>query len=152
MSISITFAPKLFPHHFGGIGYIWVQPHFRNLDFRFSPRTPPSHKNKPKHQNHQTWLCTKPTKINSFWPKLFPHHFGGICEIWVQQLFPRWAPDDPACWPERWKLPRQRIDVRTASNLRPSSRSTSRTCKGTERRRCGRSHSNAQVSDRITKY
>ena len=59
---------------------------------------------------------------------------------------------DPACWPERWKLPRQRIDVRTASNLRSSSRSTSRTCKETERRRCGRSHSNAQVSDGITKY
>ena len=36
--------------------------------------------------------------------------------------------------------------------LRPSSRSTSRTCKRTERCRCGRSHSNAQVSDRTTKY
>ena len=59
---------------------------------------------------------------------------------------------DPACWPERWKLPRQGIDVCTASNLRSSSRSTSRTCKETERRRCGRSHSNAQVSDSITKY
>ena len=33
-----------------------------------------------------------------------------------------------------------------------SSRSTSRICKRTERRRCGRSHSNAQVSDRTTKY
>ena len=31
-------------------------------------------------------------------------------------------------------------------------RSTSRTCKRTERRRSGRSHSNAQVSDRTTKY
>ena len=37
-------------------------------------------------------------------------------------------------------------------SLRPSSRSTSRTCKRTERRRCGRSHSNAQVSDWTTKY
>jgi len=60
--------------------------------------------------------------------------------------------NDPAYWPERWKLPRQRIDVCTTSHLRSSSRSTSRTCKETERRRCGRSHSNAQVSDRITKY
>ena len=60
--------------------------------------------------------------------------------------------NDPTCWPERWKLPRQRIDVCTASNLRSSLRSTSRTCKETERRRCGRSHSNAQVSDDITKY
>ena len=65
---------------------------------------------------------------------------------------PRWAPDDPACSPERWNLPRQRIDLSTALNLRPSSRSTLRTCKRTERRRCGRSHSNAQVSDRTTKY
>ena len=58
---------------------------------------------------------------------------------------------DPACWPERWKLPRQRIDVRTASHLRSSSGSISRSCKETARRRCGRSHSNAQVSDGITK-
>jgi len=36
--------------------------------------------------------------------------------------------------------------------LRPSSRSTSRICKRTERRRCGRSHSNVQVSDWTTKY
>ena len=41
---------------------------------------------------------------------------------------------DPACWLERWKLPRQRIDLCTASNLRSSSRATSRTCKETERR------------------
>ena len=67
------------------------------------------------------------------------------------KIFPMLA-TDPACWPERWKLPRQRIDVCTASNLRSSSRFTSRTCKETERRRCGRSHSNAQVSDGITKY
>ena len=37
-------------------------------------------------------------------------------------------------------------------NLRPSSRSTSKTCKRTERHRCGWSHSNAQVSDWSTKY
>ena len=27
---------------------------------------------------------------------------------------------DPACWPERWRMPRQRIDVHTASHLRSS--------------------------------
>ena len=59
---------------------------------------------------------------------------------------------DPACWPERRSLPRLRIDLRTASIFRPSPRSTSRTCKRTERRPCGRSHSNAQVSDWTTKY
>ena len=59
---------------------------------------------------------------------------------------------DPACWPERWRMPRQRIDVRTASHLRSSPGSASRTCKETIRRRCGRSHSDAQVSDGITKY
>jgi len=31
---SISFAPKLFPHHFGGICGVWVQPHFQNQDFR----------------------------------------------------------------------------------------------------------------------
>jgi len=39
--------------------------------------------------------------------------------LWMGASFtraPRWAPDDPACSPERWKLPRQRIDVCTASN------------------------------------
>ena len=57
----------------------------------------------------------------------------------------------PICWPERWRMPRQRIDVRTAYHLRSSSGSISRTCKETIRRRCGRSHSDAQVSDGITK-
>ena len=59
---------------------------------------------------------------------------------------------DPACWPERWRMPRQRIDVRAAPHFRSSSGSISRTCKETIRRRCGRSHSDAQVSDGITKY
>ena len=49
-------------------------------------------------------------------------------------------------------MPRQRIDVRTASHLRSFPGSTSRTWKETIRRRCGRSHSDAQVSDGITKY
>ena len=61
-------------------------------------------------------------------------------------------PYDPACWPERWRMPRQRIDVRAASHFRSSSGSISRTCKETIRRRCGQSHSDAQVSDGITKY
>jgi len=38
------FAPKLFPHYFGGICEVWVQPHFQNHNFHFSPLTPPSHK------------------------------------------------------------------------------------------------------------
>ena len=51
------------------------------------------------------------------------------------------------------KLASSNLDRRVRRfNLRPSPRSTSRTCKRTERRRCGRSHSNAQVSDWTTKY
>ena len=144
MPRSIPFAPKLFPHHFGGICEVWVQPVFQNHDFRFHPTHPQVKKSS---QNHQTWPCTNHTKIKFFcsqtlstsvwkhlrgssppnfiksWffvfhpthhqlnnssqntkitklglatimprsipfpPKLFPHHFGGICEVWVQPLF-----------------------------------------------------------------
>ena len=66
MPRSIPFAPKHLPHHFGGICEDWVQPVFQNHDFRFSAHTPPSHKIKPKHQNHWTCLCTNHAKINSF--------------------------------------------------------------------------------------
>jgi len=66
MPRSIPFAPKNLPHHFGGICEGLVQPVWQNHDFCFSPSTPPSHKIKPKHQNHETWLCTNHTKINSF--------------------------------------------------------------------------------------
>jgi len=66
---SIPFAPKLFPHHIEGICEVWVQPHFPDHDFRFSPHTPPNHKIKP---NHQTWLCANHAEINSFFPQTFP--------------------------------------------------------------------------------
>jgi len=69
---SIRFAPNLFPHHLGGICKVWLQPDFKNHDFRFSPHTPPSHKIKPKHKNHQTWLYTNHTNINTFCSQTFP--------------------------------------------------------------------------------
>ena len=34
--------------------------------FRCSPNTPPNEEMKPKHQNHETWLCTEHPKIISF--------------------------------------------------------------------------------------
>ena len=87
------FAPKLFPRHFGGIYEVWVQPDFKNHDFRFSPHTPPSHKIKPKHQNHQTWLYTNHTKINSFCSQPCPtslwRHLWGL---------------SPATFPKPWFL------------------------------------------------
>ena len=75
-----------------------------------------------------------------------------LCNPQQHALLVTLIPLDPACWPERWRMPRQRIDVRAAFHLRSSSGSISRTCKETTRRRCGRSHSDAQVSDGITKY
>jgi len=66
MPRSIPFAPKLLPRHFGGFCEDGVQPLSQNHDFRFSPHKPPSHKIKPKHQNHGTWLCTNHAKINCF--------------------------------------------------------------------------------------
>ena len=144
---SIPFVPKLFPHHFVGICEVWAQPLFQNHDFCFSHHIPPSHKIKQKHENHQTWLYTNHTKINSFcckpfptslwrhlwglnsakfkkpWffvfhtthhqvtkssqnnkinklgytptiqrsipfaSKVFPHYFGGICDVWDQSHF-----------------------------------------------------------------
>ena len=144
---SIPFAPNLFPHHFGGICEVWVQPDFKNHDFCYSPHTPPSHKIKPKHQNHQNLVIQQPyqdqflllptfshitleafvrieyshisktltfvfhpshhqvtrssqnTKITKFGytttrsrtipfvPKLFPHQFEGIWEVWDQPHF-----------------------------------------------------------------
>ena len=82
MPRSIPFAPKLLPHHFGGICEDWVEPVFQNHDFRFSPHTPRSNKIKPKHQNHGTWLCTNHAKINSFCSQTSPtslwRHFWGL--------------------------------------------------------------------------
>ena len=72
MPRSISFAPKLLPHHFGGIFEDAVQPVFQNHDFRYSPNTAPRHKIKPKHQNHGTWLCTNHSKINSFCSQTSP--------------------------------------------------------------------------------
>ena len=87
MSRSIPFAPKLLPHYFGGICDDWVQPVSQNQDFRFSPQTPPSHKIKPKHQNHELGYAPTMSRSTPFAPKLFPHHFAGICEDWVQPVF-----------------------------------------------------------------
>ena len=84
---SIPFAPKLLPHHFGGICKDWVQPNFQNHDFRFSPLTPPSHKIKPKHQNHALGYAQPMPRSIPFAPKLPPHHFGGIFEDWVHPVF-----------------------------------------------------------------
>ena len=93
MPRSIPFAPKLLPHHFGGICKDWVQPVFQNHDFRFSPTTLPSHKIKPKQQNHGTWLCTNHAKINSFCSPNSPtslwRHFWGL---------------SPACFAKPWFL------------------------------------------------
>jgi len=72
MPMSIPFAPKLLPPHFGGFCEDGVQPVFPNHDFRFSPNTPPSHKIKPKHINHGPWLCTNHAKINSFCSQTYP--------------------------------------------------------------------------------
>ena len=84
------------------------------------------------------WIrCLGPRQADFSTPQLSFHHQGTIA---------------PACWPERWRMPRQRIDVRAASHFRSSSGSISRTYKETIRRRCGRTHSDAQVSDGITKY
>ena len=82
---------------------------------------------------------------SSFWVKygltslLYP-------TIKIEKDIKGWASNssDPACWPERWRMPRQRIDVRAASHFRSSSGSISRTCKETIRRRCGRSHSDVK--------
>ena len=51
--------------------FLIFQPFFQNHDFRFSPPTPPSHKIKPKHQNHRDWLCTSHAKINFFGSQTF---------------------------------------------------------------------------------
>jgi len=72
MPRSIPFAPKLLRHHFGRICEDWVQPVYQNHEFCFSPHTPPSHKIKPKYQNHGTWLCTNHFKINSFFSQSSP--------------------------------------------------------------------------------
>ena len=45
---------------------------FPKQDFRFSPHTPPSHKIKPKNQNHGTWPWTNYVKINSFCSQTSP--------------------------------------------------------------------------------
>ena len=64
---SETFPTWLWRHLWG-----LSQPIFQNHDFRFSPNTPPSHKIKPTHQNHGTWLCTNHAKINYFCSQTSP--------------------------------------------------------------------------------
>ena len=75
---SIPFALKLFPHHFGGICKVSVQPHFQNKICVF---------HRTNHQVTKSTVNTKITKVGyaptiprsiPFAPKLFPHHFGGI--------------------------------------------------------------------------
>ena len=80
MSRSIPFAPKLLPHHFGGICDVLFLLVFQNQDFRFSPHTPPSHKIKPKIQNHELGYAPTMSRSIPFDPKLLPHLFEGICE------------------------------------------------------------------------
>jgi len=80
MPRSIPFAPKHLPHHFGGICEDLFQPVFQHDDYRYSPHTPQSHKIKPKHQNLGLGYAPTMPRSIPFAPKLFPHHFGGICE------------------------------------------------------------------------
>jgi len=64
----IPFATKLFPHHLGGICEVWVHPLFQTMIFVFHLT---HHKVTKSSQNHQTWLCTNHTKINSFCSQTF---------------------------------------------------------------------------------
>ena len=68
MSRSIPFAPKPFPHHFGGICEVWVQPLFKIMIFVFQPT---HHQVTKSTQIHQTWLCNNNTKINFFCSQTF---------------------------------------------------------------------------------
>ena len=80
---SIPFAPKLFPHYFGGICEDWVHPFFKTIIFVFHPS---HHQVKKSSQNTKiTKLGLSPTIRRSIpcASKILPHHFGGICEVWV---------------------------------------------------------------------
>ena len=89
MSRWIRFATKLLPHHFGDICEDWVQPVFQNHDFRFSPKSPPSHKIMPKHQNHELGYAPTMSRSIPFAPKLLPHHSGDICGGLSPASFPK---------------------------------------------------------------
>jgi len=84
---SISFSPKLFPHHFGDICDYWVHPVLQNHDFRFAPLT--QQVTKSSENTKITKLGLAPTIPISipFSPKLFQHHFGSIWEDLVRLVF-----------------------------------------------------------------
>jgi len=65
----------------------------------FSPKTPSSHKIKPKHQNHRDWLCTSHANINSFCSQTFPtwlwSHFWALSPASFAKPWIRFSPNTP---------------------------------------------------------
>ena len=71
----------------------------KTMIFRFSPKSPQSHKTKPKHQSHELGYAPTMSRSIPFAPKLLPHHFLGICEYCVQPVLQkndfRFSPHKP---------------------------------------------------------